>query len=93
MLSRVLTNALCLVAPGVLDGKPTAIIGVGRSNRAGHEHETLRTLLAELRADVLDEQVSITAGQLADENTHQQIRALFTALAARVEAKASLLAR
>lgn len=93
ILSRVLKNALSLVAEETLVGKPTAIIGVGRGNGEGREHELLRAHLAELHAAVLDEQVSIPASQLADEATRQQIRALLATLIERVEANEAVLAR
>ena len=92
LLSRVLKNALSLVTLDTLAGKPTAIIGIGRSNDAGREHELLRARLAELHAAVLDEQVSIPAHQLADEATHRQIRALLAALLERVEESTTALA-
>lgn len=93
LLSRVLKNALSLVTPGALAGKPTAIIGIGKSNGEGREHELLRARLAKLNAAVLDEQVSIASSQLADETTRQQIRALFAALVERVEDRVAVLAR
>jgi chromate reductase, NAD(P)H dehydrogenase (quinone) len=79
----------------VLMGKPTAMMGVGGRMGTARAQVHLRQILDHLKVAVLDEpQVYITSGwekfdsdgQLTDEATRQQIRALLEALLDEVKA-------
>jgi chromate reductase len=92
LLSRALRSVLTQIAPENVAEKPTALLGVGRSNGQGHEHVQLRHLLGELDAAVLDEQVYINAEQLNDQATDRRIRSLLESLVQRVQSGTSVLA-
>lgn len=88
LLSRALRIVLTQIAPENVAEKPVALLGVGRSDGHGghgHQHTQLRHLLGELDAAVLDEQVYVSAGQLNNAATDQQIRALLQSLVERVQ--------
>ena len=91
LLSRVLRSVLTQIAPESLAEKPAALLGIGKSNGEGREHAQLRLLLGELNAAVLDEHVYISAEQLNDEGTRQQISALLETLTLRVQESSSVL--
>ena len=87
LLSRVLKNALNWVT--TLDGKPVALMGIGRASGGVQEHATLRQELARLQARVIDApELYITSGweklddegKLTDRVTRQQIAQLLVAL-------------
>jgi chromate reductase len=92
LLSRTLRSVLTQIAPENVAEKPTALLGVGRSNGQGHEHIQLRHLLGELDAAVLNEHVYVNADQLNDQATDHQIRALLESLIQRVQSNTSVLA-
>jgi len=97
LLPNVLKNALRWLSQpaeaSVLAGKPVAIMGIGRQTGTASEQQQLRHLLATCQATLLeqpelyipsqDQQFS-DSGELTDEQTRQQIRALLDELVARV---------
>jgi chromate reductase len=79
----------------VLTEKPTAIMGVGGRMGTARAQQHLRQILGHLKVDVLDKpEVYITSGwekfdsegNLTDEGTREQIRALLEALVDKVDA-------
>src|SRR5581483_6130910 len=90
LLSRALRIVLTQIAPENVAEKPVALLGVGRSDGHGHQHTQLRHLLGELDAAVLDEQVYVSAEQLNDAATDQQIRALLQSLVESVQSVQSV---
>ncbi|MBO0780815.1 MAG: NAD(P)H-dependent oxidoreductase [Ktedonobacteraceae bacterium] len=88
LISNALKSALNWAGPAVLDGKLTAVMGFGRQAEAQAGQPLLRQLLARYGAEVLEgpelyagREAFDDAGNLADEATRQQMRALLSALA------------